>query len=74
MVIKWALFDFQLERESTKKQLQALNPELIPARLRAVKQHFRCCRNLFFFYFFFYLLKPDPSRNGANCGFVWWWG
>ena len=46
MVIKWALFDFQLERESTKKQLQALNPELVPARLRAVKQHFRRCRNL----------------------------
>ena len=29
---------------------------------------------LFFFFFFFYLLKPDPSRNGANCGVVWWWG
>ena len=28
----------------------------------------------YFFYFFFYLLKPDPSRNGANCGVVWWWG
>ena len=24
--------------------------------------------------FFFFLLKPDPSRNGANCGVVWWWG
>ena len=24
--------------------------------------------------FFFSLLKPDPSRNGANCGVVWWWG
>ena len=26
------------------------------------------------FFFFFFLLKPDPSRNGANCGVVWWWG
>ena len=31
---------------SEKKQTKKKNPKLVPARLGAVKLHFRCCRNI----------------------------
>ena len=45
--------------------LAFLTPFVFLLRARKIRAHF---------FFFFFLLKPDPSRNRANSGVVWWWG